>query len=61
METSVSAAPKIAIDRDLVEKYILELATMGAYGETGVWRIVYSPEWVAATGGTPPILVAACV
>jgi allantoate deiminase len=41
--------PNIAIDPTLVERYIMELARFGAYGETGVWRTVYSPEWVAAT------------
>ncbi|MCC6790854.1 MAG: hydantoinase/carbamoylase family amidase [Thermomicrobiales bacterium] len=25
-----------------------DLARHGAYGETGIWRTVYSPEWVAA-------------
>lgn len=38
----------IDIDRALVERYVMELAAFGAYGETGVWRTVYSPEWVAA-------------
>jgi allantoate deiminase len=40
---------KIDIDPALVEHYIMRMATFGAYGETGVWRTVYSPEWVAAT------------
>ena len=39
---------EIAIDPGLVERYILDLARHGQYGETGVWRTVYSPEWVAA-------------
>jgi allantoate deiminase len=39
----------IEIDPALVERYIMELARFGAYGDTGVWRTVYSPEWVAAT------------
>ena len=39
----------IAIDPGLVERRILELATHGAHSGTGVWRTVYSPEWVAAT------------
>lgn len=39
----------IRIDPKLTERYITELASFGAYGETGVWRTVYSPEWVAAT------------
>jgi allantoate deiminase len=37
------------IDPALVEQRILALAQHGAYGETGVWRTVYSPEWVGAT------------
>lgn len=39
---------RITIDRDLVEQCFGELARFGAYGETGVWRTVYSPEWLAA-------------
>ncbi len=39
---------RIAVDPAMVERMILELAQDGAYGETGVWRTVYSPEWVAA-------------
>jgi allantoate deiminase len=39
---------KIDVDPALVERYIFELAEHGAYGETGVWRVVYSPEWVDA-------------
>lgn len=38
----------VAIDPGLVERYLLDLARYGAYGETGVWRTVYTPEWVAA-------------
>ena len=38
----------IDVDASLVERYLLELARHGAHGETGVWRTVYSPEWVAA-------------
>jgi allantoate deiminase len=38
----------IDVDAGLVERYLLELARHGAYGETGVWRTVYTPEWVAA-------------
>jgi allantoate deiminase len=38
----------VTIDPELVERYTLELARHGAHGETGVWRTVYSPEWVAA-------------
>jgi allantoate deiminase len=36
------------VDASLVGRYVLELARHGAHGETGVWRTVYSPEWVAA-------------
>jgi allantoate deiminase len=35
-------------DPKVIENYILELAQHGAWKETGVWRTVYSPEWVAA-------------
>lgn len=38
----------IDIDAGLVERLVLELARDGAYGETGVWRTAYSPEWAAA-------------
>jgi allantoate deiminase len=38
----------ITIDNEQVERYIMELAQHGAYGDTGVWRTVYSPEWIAA-------------
>jgi allantoate deiminase len=40
---------QVEIDAALVERYIMELGAYGAYGDTGVWRTVYSPEWVAAT------------
>jgi allantoate deiminase len=39
---------EIEVDTSLLERHLLELACHGAYGETGVWRTVYSPEWVAA-------------
>jgi len=39
----------VEIDRDLVERLVLEMASHGAYGESGVWRTTYSPEWVTAT------------
>jgi allantoate deiminase len=32
----------------VVERRIMELAEYGAHSGTGVWRTVYSPEWVAA-------------
>lgn len=38
----------IDVDGSLLEQYLLGLARHGAHGETGVWRTVYSPEWVAA-------------
>jgi allantoate deiminase len=36
------------IEPEMIEKYLVELAHHGAWGETGVWRTVYSAEWVAA-------------
>ena len=36
------------IDPLRVESFIQELSQYGAHGETGVARLVYSPEWVAA-------------
>jgi allantoate deiminase len=39
---------RIDVDASLVQRYVLDLARHGAYGETGVWRTAYSPEWVAA-------------
>ena len=36
------------VDPALVERYLSELARHGAHGETGVWRQVYDPAWVAA-------------
>ena len=44
--------PQIAIDPALVERYVMELARFGAYGETGVWRTVYSPEWILDLNGS---------
>jgi allantoate deiminase len=43
-----SAEMVIDVDSDLVERLVLELARHGAYGDTGVWRTVYTAEWVAA-------------
>lgn len=40
--------PTPAIDPALVERYVMELGRFGARGD-GVWRTVYSPEWVGAT------------
>ena len=45
----MTSSEPITVDSALVERMIVELAQDGAYGETGVWRTVYSPEWVAAT------------
>jgi allantoate deiminase len=39
---------KIEVDAELVARYVDELAQFGAHGEGGVWRLAYSPEWVAA-------------
>lgn len=39
---------RVEIDGSLVERMIAELARYGAWGETGVVRKVYTPEWVAA-------------
>jgi allantoate deiminase len=39
---------EIAIDPALVESMIMEMGAIGAHSGTGVWRTVYSPEWVAA-------------
>jgi allantoate deiminase len=38
----------IDIDPEHVERLILDLGRFGEHSETGVWRTVYSPEWVAA-------------
>jgi len=35
-------------DASRLERYVDELAQQGAHGETGVARLVYSPEWAAA-------------
>lgn len=40
---------KIKIDAELVRKYVFDLAEFGKVGESGVTRLVYSPEWVSAT------------
>lgn len=40
--------PDIEIDPAFVEKLILEFGGIGAHSGTGVWRTVYSPEWVMA-------------
>jgi allantoate deiminase len=41
-------AARIAIDGALIESMIRELARYGAWGETGVVRKVYTPEWAGA-------------
>lgn len=43
-----ASSPSIEIDADRVERFVMELAAFGAQGETGVWRPVYTPEWVGA-------------
>ncbi len=40
--------PKIEIDGARVEAMIMEMGAIGAHSGTGVWRTVYSPEWIAA-------------
>lgn len=40
---------RIEIDADLVRRYVFKMAEFGGFGESGVNRVVYSPEWVAAT------------
>lgn len=40
---------RVQVDPALVERCIMEMAQYGAHGETGVWRTVYDPHWVAAT------------
>ena len=40
--------PSIDIDPATVERLLMELGAFGAWGGTGVWRPVYTPEWVAA-------------
>jgi allantoate deiminase len=39
----------IKIDRGRVAQRLEAFATFGAYGKSGVWRTLYSPEWVDAT------------
>jgi allantoate deiminase len=38
----------IEIDAAAVEDSVVSLARHGAYGDTGVWRVAYSPAWSAA-------------
>jgi allantoate deiminase len=42
------AEKTVDIDPRVVEDHVMRLARHGAYGETGVWRPVYTPEWIAA-------------
>ncbi len=39
---------RVRIERDAVERAILDLGAIGACEETGVSRTTFSPEWVAA-------------
>jgi allantoate deiminase len=48
MRSEEMADSRFSVDPEEVERHIMQLAQYGAYGETGVWRTVYSPEWVAA-------------
>jgi allantoate deiminase len=45
----MTSAISVDIDGARVERLVLDLARFGAWGETGVWRTVYSPEWVQAS------------
>jgi allantoate deiminase len=45
----LTTSPRIHVDPALVERFIMGMAQYGAHGETGVWRTVYDPTWVAAT------------
>jgi allantoate deiminase len=47
-EGGCTVSPTITIDAARIERDLMTLARYGGYGETGVWRTVYSPEWVAA-------------
>ena len=38
----------IDIDPAQLESWLNRFASFGAHGATGVWRTVYSPEWIAA-------------
>ncbi|HWK27161.1 MAG TPA: M20 family metallo-hydrolase [Solirubrobacter sp.] len=38
----------VEVSAQAVDECINALARFGAYGDTGVWRTVYSPEWQAA-------------
>lgn len=46
---SAPPIPRIQVDRCLVENCVMALGRIGASGETGVKRTVYSPEWLQAT------------
>lgn len=41
--------PEINIDSKMLEDWIMTISKAGHHGETGVWRTLYSPEWVEAT------------
>lgn len=44
----MAALPTLDFDLPQIERMILELAKIGEHSGTGVWRVVFSPEWVAA-------------
>jgi allantoate deiminase len=48
MEKGMTEAPARWIDPSRVQHYIDALSQHGAWGETGVARLVYTPEWTAA-------------
>lgn len=41
--------PRLSVSSALVEAYVMALGRIGASGQTGVKRTVYSPEWVQGT------------
>lgn len=44
-----AAMTELDLDPAAIEAMILQLGAIGAHSGTGVWRTVYSPEWVKAT------------
>ncbi len=38
----------VDIDLRFIDRLLTELGALGAWGGTGVWRPVYTPDWVAA-------------
>ncbi|MGD9912954.1 MAG: hydantoinase/carbamoylase family amidase [Rhizobiaceae bacterium] len=44
----MAQTPAIDIDGAHVERLIMQMGEIGRHSDTGVWRTVYSPEWVEA-------------